>query len=537
MGRPSTLPNVADARPDLALDWHPTNDKTPAQVSVGAKYRALWKCRNKITIFGRRRACGYEWTNAVQNRARAGQGCPACAGKAAHDWNNLAILHPHLVKEWSDKNTLAPHEVTPGSGYIAIWECLCGHKWPAQVDKRVGRGHNCPRCSKRGPASPTNNLALAAVPTLLRDWHPRNPKTPADYRPQANVTVWWKCHNTITFQGAPRACGYDWSASLKSRFKGAGCPACAGLAATDWNNVGVTDSHLLPQWHGDNVLLPQDVTRGSHKKIVWQCLVADCQHVWPAEVHNRTRGKGCPACAGLVVTERNNFAVKHPRYLPQWADTNKLGPHEITPGSDYRADWICTNTITIDGLPVQCARRWTTRAANRINGTDCPDCMLWGTSRDEMFLAYELAAFLTIEHGASILGASHTLWKTDIVVPDLRIVVEYDGSYWHREQVERDTRKTVDLTAAGWQVIRVRECPLAPITSHDVTCATGQYKTSAVTVLTRIQELTGEPIAGLDVYASHARLVNNVAARTAADELRANVLKQRLKRQQRRAKA
>jgi hypothetical protein len=523
---------VADACPELALDWHPDNDKTPAQVSIGAKYLALWRCRTTITYKGRRRACRYEWRATVQNRARAGQGCPACAGKGVSDWNCLAANSARLTAQWGPDNTFTPYEVTTGSGYNAQWQCPdCPRRWCTTVDKRYNRAHDCPDCSKRGQATTANNLLLAAPPDLVRDWHPRNPKGPDQYRPNSSAFVWWLCHNTITLNGVGRPCGHEWRSRINPRFNGSGCPGCAGLAPTDWNHLCITDRHLIPSWHEDNALQPHEVTRGSHKKVLWRCLADDCGQTWTTAVENRVKGKGCPACAGLVVTERNNFAVRHPNYLPQWAETNRLTPYDITPGTNYRADWMCTNTVMLNGQPTQCAFTWTTRPSNRISGTDCPACMLWGTSRDEMYLEHELAHFLPVDSTRkTVKGASGKRWKVDIAIPDLRVIIEYDGSYWHRHTTERDTRKTHDLAAARWQVIRVREQPLDPITDNDVSAATGRYKDAAVATLTRIQEITGDRIDGLAEYASHDQLVNNERARSAADELRANVLANRLAR-------
>lgn len=532
MARPPSLPMVATACPELALDWHPDNDKTPTQVSIGSKYRALWRCRNRITHNGHRRACRHEWHATVQNRAQAGQGCPACAGKAVSDWNNLGINSTRLARQWGPDNTLTPCEVTTGSGYNAQWKCDdCPRRWRTTVDKRYNRGHNCPDCSKRGQATTTNNLDLAGAPDLIRDWHPRNPKSPDQYRPNSSEFVWWLCGNTITHNGTDRLCGHEWRARINPRFNGSGCPGCAGKTATDWNNLTITDPHLIPSWHEDNPIRPHEVTRGSHKKVKWRCLDSDCAYVYLATVDNRAKGRACPACAGLVVTPHNNFAVRYPLYLPQWARTNAKRPDEITPFTDYRADWICDNTVILDGQPTQCAYTWTTRPANRINGTDCPACMLWGTSRDEMYLAHELAHFLPVDHSRkTVKGASGKRWKVDIVVPNLHVIVEYDGSYWHRNLTERDTRKTADLTDAGWHVIRVREHPLDPITGNDVAAVTGHYKDAALATLQRIQHLTGHHIAELDTYATHDNMVNNARARAAADELRANVLANRLAR-------
>jgi hypothetical protein len=61
--------------------------------------------------------------------------------------------------------------------------------------------------------------------------------------------------------------------------------------------------------------------------------------------------------------------------------------------------------------------------------------------------------------------------QVDALLPDLRVVVEYDGSYFHHTDhaVKRDTAKTTALIRAGYRVIRVRdaskptEFPLPPL--------------------------------------------------------------------------
>lgn len=48
------------------------------------------------------------------------------------------------------------------------------------------------------------------------------------------------------------------------------------------------------------------------------------------------------------------------------------------------------------------------------------------------------------------------------------VIVEYDGSYWHRDKAAKDAAKTAKLVAAGFTVIRVREAPLTALTPADV---------------------------------------------------------------------
>jgi len=54
-------------------------------------------------------------------------------------------------------------------------------------------------------------------------------------------------------------------------------------------------------------------------------------------------------------------------------------------------------------------------------------------------------------------------WTPDILIdPDgaAPTVVEYDGAYFHGDKLELDSDKSLDLLAAGYRVVRLREHPL-----------------------------------------------------------------------------
>jgi hypothetical protein len=53
----------------------------------------------------------------------------------------------------------------------------------------------------------------------------------------------------------------------------------------------------------------------------------------------------------------------------------------------------------------------------------------------------------------------------DMILPDQRVIIEFDGSYWHANKVERDSAKTRQLREDGRVVIRVWEEPLPPLDS------------------------------------------------------------------------
>ena len=85
-----------------------------------------------------------------------------------------------------------------------------------------------------------------------------------------------------------------------------------------------------------------------------------------------------------------------------------------------------------------------------------------------MRLAHELSALIDFDLEAHKVRFAGRLRDVDIVLDDLKVVVEFDGEYWHRKKVDKDRQKTALMEEAGWQVIRVRERPLDSIHVNDV---------------------------------------------------------------------
>ncbi|MCK9874176.1 endonuclease domain-containing protein [Nocardiopsis dassonvillei] len=66
------------------------------------------------------------------------------------------------------------------------------------------------------------------------------------------------------------------------------------------------------------------------------------------------------------------------------------------------------------------------------------------------------------------IRTSTRLYRCDMVWPDHRLIVEFDGSFWHREAEGRDREKAERLRESGWRVVRAREFPLALLGGDDV---------------------------------------------------------------------
>ena len=94
-----------------------------------------------------------------------------------------------------------------------------------------------------------------------------------------------------------------------------------------------------------------------------------------------------------------------------------------------------------------------------LKGYGCPKCSMNGTSKQEM----EVAEFVQ-SLGLEIIQSDRSLIKPlelDIVIPSLKIAIEYDGLYFHSTAMKESTRYHLDKTRmaeeAGYRLIHLYE--------------------------------------------------------------------------------
>ena len=56
----------------------------------------------------------------------------------------------------------------------------------------------------------------------------------------------------------------------------------------------------------------------------------------------------------------------------------------------------------------------------------------------------------------------------DIFIKELNLVIEYDGSYWHKGKQKEDKKKSNYILNEGFDLIRLRQKPLKKIRSNDI---------------------------------------------------------------------
>ena len=269
---------------------------------------------------------------------------------------------------------------------------------------------------------------------LLDDWcYEKNIIKPNDISYGSGKKVWWKCNKGHTYIS-------DVHHKTSGFYK---CPYCSGHLVIE----GETDlkskfPELLDEWDyekNDKLgIFPNEVSVHSNEKVWWKC---DKGHSFFTSINVRTPHKSrkkrfstCPICANRKVIEGyNDLASQYPKLLDEWdyEKNNVLNvkPNEIPFGTKKKVWWKC-----------KYGHSWNTSVCCRTrkeNPTSCPICHNGNSSMIEMALYITLKKYYkNIKHREKINGLEY-----DIYIPELNLLIEYNGWNWHKDKVEQDLNK------------------------------------------------------------------------------------------------
>lgn len=159
----------------------------------------------------------------------------------------------------------------------------------------------------------------------------------------------WVCRN-----------GHQFSAYIRERRSGSGCPSCASGVGGRKVNTGVNDlATLFPSIASEAVEWdPKLFLPKSNKRKMWECRLG---HRWIASVAERTSGKGCPYCSGhRAIPGETDLMTLYPEIAAQADGWN---PREVTSSSGRKLTWRCSKNHT-----------WLAVVYSRKNGSGCPYC-------------------------------------------------------------------------------------------------------------------------------------------------------------------
>lgn len=214
-------------------------------------------------------------------------------------------------------------------------------------------------------------INLLNFPEILNQWDYEKNKNINPFNIEfKSMKVWWKCN---------KVCGnHSWITSINSRINGSNCPFCCNkkICPCKCNSIEKTHSHILSKWdYIKNInIKPDEVSKGSTKKVWWKCNKECGNHSYFSEIKSRINGFGCPVCpvcSNDIVCDCgcNSLLKKFPEISLEFDIVkNKITPDKIVFGSRTKYWWICKNN--------KCGNHiWESFVYNRtINNSGCPFC-------------------------------------------------------------------------------------------------------------------------------------------------------------------
>jgi hypothetical protein len=145
-------------------------------------------------------------------------------------------------------------------------------------------------------------------------------------------------------------------------------------------SLAETHPEVAKQWHptlnGD--LTPNDVTRGSEKKVWWKCDKGE-DHEYITQVNVKSRGIGCTVCSGRTIVTSNCLATLNPDLAKQLhpIKNGEITAFNIGPGSNKKVWWKCKKGDD---------HEWQVSVSSRVTfNSGCPFCSNHKLSKTNSF--------------------------------------------------------------------------------------------------------------------------------------------------------
>ena len=335
---------------ELSKQWHPSknSDLTPSDVSPGSNKKVWWMCER-----------GHEWEAVIYNRTKeGGTQCPFCYPRTSR----LEIrVFTELKSIFSDAKWIANC-----NGY-EIDVFVPKYMFGVEVD---GYWHTTPEREEYDLKKIRELLLIGIKIFRLRDERLRKlseddifyrererhykilvkllrkifEKIELQPKDEKNINKYFEKNTLQNIREYRKIIS-----NLPSPPPEKSLEKLYPQLAKEWN------------YEKNSPLEPNMFTPGSGKNVWWTCSEG---HEYEAQINNRSNGSGCPYCAGKLVGKDNNLKVLFPDLALEWHPTkNNLQPDQISPGSDYKAWWICK-----DG------HEWEATVGSRTRGSGCPYC-------------------------------------------------------------------------------------------------------------------------------------------------------------------
>lgn len=445
------------------------------ELTLGSNKKIEWQC-----------SLGHIWLSSTVNRVK-GSGCPYCSNyKALQGFNDIATTNPELVPLFKYPEDATKYTVSSGKKVIVV--CSLGHERETPVSRLRDRG--CPYCSNHRVLPGFNDIATTN-PEVIHMF--KNIEDSKKYTRKSEKRIIAVCSK-----------GHEWETLVRSLID-KGCPYCSNRKVlSGFNDIATTHPHFVSLLKD-----PEDAfkyTAGSEKKLTFVCKEHK-NHVWETTAYHGLHKHSCPYCSNRKVLKGfNDIATTHPEVAKYFNDpleaTNKTIGHqrkinatcleypnhrwEVIPYSliNYGCPYCSGNKVlkgfndlhtthpqiagrlvnkkegylvskgSETSLEFKCINGHTFFSKvyymTRKNAIICPHCPHM-VSTQEKYIYTKLSKNYEVSTQIRV-----GKYQVDLVVEDC-MAIEYDGSYWHKDTLERDIQKTECLLDKYKYVIRVRE--------------------------------------------------------------------------------
>lgn len=441
--------SLAQLRPDIAQDWHPTKNitLTPNDVIAGGGIKVWWICKH-----------GHDWQVRVGTRVNNGTGCPKCSLQTSRIeiavYSEMVALFPEAL--WQEKIEGYECDIFIKNKNIGIEiDGVYWHRRRPDVDivksklfEEKGiqlfrlRENGLPLLSERDISFKWSDNTFPIICRLVKHILKfadltENERLKLQRYTNANSLINEKLYRKIVSNlpaplpghsladkipdlarewaydlNAPLApehfgpsanksawwrCkqGHTWKSVIQQRtFRRSGCLRCSLQTATNENNLAVIRPDLLREWHPEKngAICPERIFPKSNLKAWWICKKG---HEWQAVVGSRSAGNNCPFCYGRFASKTNNLAILYPALLKEW-DTvlnKEINPSALTPHVNKKVWWRCNNRHS-----------WQATISNRTrNKSGCPICARNNSRKHSIKYFQEFAK----KHGGKCLSTKY----------------------------------------------------------------------------------------------------------------------------------
>lgn len=378
--------DLATLRPHLAKEWHPTKNGglKPSDIAVNSHTKVWWTCQ-----------FGHEWPATIASRAN-GRGCKECS-KIGTSFPEQAIFY-YIKKEYPDSlNTFTEFgfeldiyipSILTAIEYDGIWthknnnrfirdnkkdkKCLEKNIRLIRIRENGLKRTLFAECLERKDNGSIQSLQEVIIelftllghqdctqinierdyliilhqyyeyikennlrslyPSIAEEWHPteNGTLTPDMVTAKSSIKVKWIC---------PR--GHTYPMEIGKRTTGRSCPICSNqLIVSGINDLQTRNPVLAKEWSPNNKKKASEVAPFSHTKYLWICSKG---HEYPASPANRSKGRGCPICANIVIISGiNDLATMRPDLIKEWDfKKNTIDPTTVAPNTEQEVHWIC----------------------------------------------------------------------------------------------------------------------------------------------------------------------------------------------------